>query len=128
VILADEINRAPAKAQAALLEAMEERQVTLEGDARPLPAGIDLTAYRVLQAALGGALEHGGAGRAEVTVRYGAERVEVEVFDDGTGDGDARLLLGARERVALYGGNLESGPVAAGGHSVRARLPVGAVT
>jgi signal transduction histidine kinase len=99
----------------------------VEGDARPLPAGIDLTAYRVLQAALGGALEHGGAGRAEVTVRYGAERVEVEVFDDGSGDGDARLLLGARERVALYGGDLESGP-SAGGHSVRARLPVGAAT
>jgi signal transduction histidine kinase len=100
----------------------------VEGDARPLPAGIDLTAYRVLQAALGGALEHGGAGRAEVTVRYGAERVEVEVFDDGTGDGDGRLLLGARERVALYGGDLHAGAVPAGGHSVRARLPVGAGT
>jgi signal transduction histidine kinase len=96
----------------------------VEGDARPLPAGVDLTAYRVLQAALGGALEHGGAGRAEVTVRYGAERVEVEVFDDGSGDADGRLLLGARERVALYGGQLESG-AAGGGHSVRARLPVG---
>src|SRR3954471_20098209 len=68
-------------------------ELSVEGDARPLPAGggppaprplpagADLTAYRVLQAALGGALEHGGAGRAEVTVRYGAERVEVEVFD-----------------------------------------------
>src|SRR3954451_3977442 len=42
----------------------------VEGEARPLPAGVDLTAYRILQAALGGALEHGGAGRAEVTVRY----------------------------------------------------------
>ena len=100
----------------------------VEGEARPLPAGVDLTAYRVLQAALGGALEHGGAGRAEVTVRYGAERVEVEVFDDGDGDDDGRLLLGARERVALYGGDLQAGPVAAGGHSVRARLPVGAST
>jgi signal transduction histidine kinase len=99
----------------------------VEGDARPLPAGIDLTAYRVLQAALGGALEHGGAGRAEVTVRYGAERVEVEVCDDGTGDGDARLLLGARERVALYGGQLESGATP-DGHAVRARLPVGATS
>jgi signal transduction histidine kinase len=103
-------------------------ELSVEGDARPLPAGVDLTAYRVLQAALGGALEHGGAGRAEVTVRYGAERVEVEVFDDGTGDGDGRLLLGARERVALYGGDLHAGPLAAGGHSVRARLPVGATT
>jgi signal transduction histidine kinase len=97
----------------------------VEGDARPLPAGVDLTAYRVLQAALGGALEHGGAGRADVTVRYGPERVEVEVLDDGSGDGDSRLLLGARERVALYGGDLESGATA-GGHAVRARLPVGA--
>ena len=103
----------------------------VEGDARPLPAGVDLTAYRVLQAALGGALEHGGAGRAEVTVRYGAERVEVEVFDDGTGDGDARLLLGARERVALYGGDLRvrsgrrraHGARAAAGRSERMRLP-----
>ena len=97
----------------------------VEGEARPLPAGVDLTAYRVLQAALGGALEHGGAGRAEVTVRYGAERVEVEVLDDGSGDGDGRLLLGARERVALYGGDLEPGATR-GGHAVRARLPVGA--
>src|SRR5262245_49065208 len=100
-------------------------ELHVEGDARPLPAGIDLTAYRVLQAALGGALEHGGAGRAEVTVRYGAERVEVEVVDDGSGDGDSRLLLGARERVALYGGDLESGATP-DGHAVRARLPVGA--
>jgi signal transduction histidine kinase len=97
----------------------------VEGDARPLPAGIDLTAYRVLQAALGGALEHGGAGRAEVTVRYGAERVEVEVLDDGRHNGDGRLLLGARERVALYGGDLESGSTPQG-HAVRARLPTGA--
>ena len=99
--------------------------LNVEGEERPLPAGVDLTAYRVLQAALGGALEHGGAGRAEVTVRYGAERVEVEVLDDGSGDGDSRLLLGARERVALYGGDLESGATP-DGHAVRARLPVGA--
>jgi signal transduction histidine kinase len=98
----------------------------VEGEARALPAGVDLTAYRVLQAALGGALEHGGAGRAEVTVRYGAERVEVEVVDDGSGDGEGRLLLGARERVALYGGDLESGPEPGGGHAVRAHLPIGA--
>jgi signal transduction histidine kinase len=99
--------------------------LSVEGEARPLPAGVDLTAYRVLQAALGGALEHGHAGHAEVTVRYAAERVEVEVVDDGNGDGDGRQLLGARERVALYGGSLEAGPRASGGHAVRARLPVG---
>jgi signal transduction histidine kinase len=97
--------------------------LNVEGEPRALPAGVDLTAYRVLQAGLGGALEHGRAGRAEVTVRYGAERVEVEVVDDG--DGDGRLLLGARERVALYGGDLQAGPRPAGGHAVRARLPVG---
>jgi signal transduction histidine kinase len=98
----------------------------VEGETRPLPAGVDLTAYRVLQAALGGALEQGGAGSAAVIVRYGAERVEVEVLDDGSGDGDGRLLLGARERVALYGGDLAAGPAPGGGHAVHLRLPVGA--
>jgi signal transduction histidine kinase len=97
----------------------------VDGETRPLPAGVDLTAYRILQAALGRALEHGGAGSAAVIVRYGSERIEVEVLDDGSGDGDGRLLLGTRERVALYGGDLQAGPAPGGGHAVRLRLPVG---
>ena len=98
--------------------------LSLEGEARPLPAGVDLTAYRVVQQALGGALEAGGAGRAHVVVRYGSDHVELEVTDDG-GDTDARGLLGTRERVVAYGGRLRAGARRDGGHAVSARLPAG---
>ena len=96
--------------------------VSVEGDAAELPAGIDVTGYRVVQEALRGALDAHGAGRAEVRVRYRRANVELEVVDDG------RLLghgppLGLRERVALYGGELSSAPRRDGGHVVRARLP-----
>jgi signal transduction histidine kinase len=100
-------------------------ELAVEGDARPLPAGVDLTAYRVVQQALGTALEPGGAGRAHVAVRYGSDHVEVEVTDDGTGEPDARGLLGTRERVSAYGGQLRAGARREGGHAVSARLPAG---
>jgi signal transduction histidine kinase len=96
----------------------------VEGEARPLPAGVDLTAYRVLQEALTSALDPGAAGRADIVVRYGPERIEVEVRDDGRGE-SSRRLLGMRERVALYGGELRAAR-ADDGHTVWARLPVGA--
>lgn len=99
--------------------------LTVEGEPRPLPAGVDLTAFRVLQGALGEALEEGGAGSATARVVYGPSDVEVEVADDGRASSE-RALLGMRERVALYGGELRS--VRAGGgarHVVRARLPAG---
>jgi signal transduction histidine kinase len=95
----------------------------VEGESRQLPAGVDLTAYRVLQEALTGALDPGAAGRAEIVVRYGPDRVEVEVRDDGRDD-SGRRLLGMRERVALYGGELRT-TREADGHSVWAGLPVG---
>jgi signal transduction histidine kinase len=107
------------KAQAAGLPV----HVDVEGQARDLPIGIDLTAYRVIQEALGGALEHGQAGDARVRLRYGADHVEVEVADDG--GNAARPLLGIRERVALSGGQLRAGARRDGGHVVRARLPLG---
>jgi signal transduction histidine kinase len=91
-----------------------------------LPAGIDLTAYRVVQEALGAALEHGGAGRATVWVGYDTEKLELRVADDGMRPG-SRPLLGMRERVQLYGGELSAGPGEGGGHEVRARLPLEAV-
>jgi len=95
----------------------------VEGEPRELPIGIDLTAYRVIQEALGGALEHGHAGDARVKLRYGNDHVEVEVADDG---GDvSRPLLGIRERVALSGGQLRAGARRDGGHVVRAHLPLG---
>jgi signal transduction histidine kinase len=97
--------------------------VEVEGEARELPIGIDLTAYRVIQEALGGAVEPGQAGGARVRLRYGNDHVEVEVADDG--GTAARPLQGIRERVALSGGQLRAGARRDGGHVVRARLPIG---
>jgi signal transduction histidine kinase len=96
--------------------------LTVSGAARSLPAGVDLTAYRVVQEALSRARDGGGAGRADVTVTYGAEDIAVEVRDDGGADG--RGLLGMRERVTVYGGELATAPVDGGGWRVAARLPV----
>jgi signal transduction histidine kinase len=98
-------------------------ELDIEGEQRELPIGIDLTAYRVVQEALGGALEHGHAGRARVQLRYGDGHVELVVSDDGTVPD--RPLLGIRERVTLSGGQLRAGARRDGGHVVRARLPLG---
>jgi signal transduction histidine kinase len=101
-------------------------RVRVEGEAVDLPAGIDVTAYRVVQEALTAALHGNAAGRAEVLVRYGRDGVELEVSDDGTRDeADPRRLVGMRERVALFGGELELAHPREGGHALRARLPVG---
>ncbi len=103
--------------------------VQVEGTPVALPAGVDLTAYRVVQDALREALEDGRAGRAQVRVRYDERAVTLEVHDDGHGhEGDSRRrLLGARERVLLMGGQLDAGTPRDGGHRVRARLPLEAV-
>ncbi len=97
-------------------------ELAVEGEARELPIGIDLTAYRVVQEALSGALEHGHAGLARVKVTYGPDHVELEVADDGRSP--TRPLLGIRERVTLSGGTLRAGARRDGGHVVRARLPL----
>lgn len=83
-----------------------------------LPAGVELTAYRVVQDALRAAREEGGAGAAQVTVRYRDDRVEVEVSDDGARVADRRLL-GLQERVRLFGGD-----VVRDDGVLRARLPL----
>jgi signal transduction histidine kinase len=94
------------------------------GTERPLPAGVDLTAYRVVQEALGGVLEAPDARRAAVRLRYGAQEVVLEVDDAGdTTPGAERRLLGIHERVALYGGELVAEPHGRAGYAVRARLP-----
>jgi signal transduction histidine kinase len=98
-------------------------ELAVEGEQRDLPIGLDLTAYRVLQEALGSALEQGHAGRAQVRLRYDDAHIEVEVADDG-GE-PTRALLGIRERVTLAGGQLRAGARRDGGHVVRARLPLG---
>ena len=102
--------------------------LTLDGDAAPLPAGLDLCAYRVVQESLTNALKHAGAGaRAEVRVTYAPAALEIDVRDDGRGGGAAagsgHGLIGMRERVALYGGELAAGPRPEGGFGVHARLP-----
>ncbi len=94
----------------------------IEGAATPLPAGADLTAYRVVQEALAGAMREGAAVGATVTVRYGAGAVDLEVADDGAARPAPR---GIAERVALYGGELSTAGSRDGGQALRARLPFG---
>jgi signal transduction histidine kinase len=107
-------------------------RLRVEGTPAPLPAGVDLSAYRIVQEALTNVVKHAGPARAQVVVGYGDRDVTVEVTDDGrgvaapTGDGQARVghgLIGMRERVAVFGGDLEAGPRPGGGFRVAARLP-----
>jgi signal transduction histidine kinase len=100
----------------------------VEGEPARLPAGLDLTAYRLVQEGLTNALKHARADRAEVIVRYGDGQIELEVNDNGTGGGDGtgggHGLVGMRERIAVYGGELDAAPRPEGGFRLRARLPV----
>jgi signal transduction histidine kinase len=107
----------------------------VEGTPSQLPAGVDLSAYRIVQEALTNVVKHAGPARAQVVVGYGDRDVTVEVTDDGrgvtapTGDGRAGVghgLIGMRERVAAFGGDLEAGPRPGGGFRVAARLPLAA--
>lgn len=104
----------------------------IEGEPRDLPAGIDLSAYRVVQEALTNTLKHAGPALAHVRLDYGEEELRIEVLDDGRGAaaahggpsmGSRQGLAGMRERVELYGGRLEAGPRAGGGFGVRATIP-----
>ena len=104
-------------------------KLTIEGDSVQLPAGVDLTAYRLVQEGLTNALKHARAKNAEVLVRYSNGFVELSVIDDGTGDGGGDSgghgLVGMRERISVYGGDLEAGPRPEGGYRLHATLPVG---
>ena len=103
-------------------------ELEIAGDPVPLPAGVDLAAFRIVQEALANASKHAGPARARVTVRYAPRAVELEIDDDGRGPNGGRAgghgLVGMRERVALYGGTLEAGRRLSGGFAVRARLPL----
>ncbi|WP_018686904.1 sensor histidine kinase [Actinokineospora enzanensis] len=110
-------------------------EVLVSGDPRPLPSGVDLTAYRIIQEALTNALRHGNGGKAEVTVRYTDHYLRVEVVNTGpsvlTGGPsttqthrEGRGLLGLRERVAAFGGDLDARRRLGGGFRVRARIPL----
>src|SRR5918911_4171333 len=104
-------------------------ELTVEGERRELPAGIELSAYRIVQEALTNALKHAGDAHAQVSIRYGADSLELEILDDGgrAQDGATRGgghgLVGMRERVALYGGRFDASRRPGGGFAVRAKLP-----
>jgi signal transduction histidine kinase len=103
-------------------------ELKIEGTPAELPPALDTTAYRIVQEALTNAVKHANADRAEVVVRYGNGTVELVVSDDGRGNGDGggsgHGLVGMRERVSVYGGELEAGPQSGGGFRLRATLPV----
>jgi signal transduction histidine kinase len=111
-------------------------ELSMEGPARALDPGVDLSAYRIIQEALTNTLRHAGDARARVSITYEPSALRLEVVDDGrNGTGahpvraietkhDGRGLIGMRERVALFGGELEVGPQATGGYRVRARIPI----
>jgi signal transduction histidine kinase len=105
-------------------------ELSVLGEARPLPEGVGLCAYRIVQEALTNALKHADALTAHVHLRYVADALELQVLDDGRGPSSAngetagQGLIGMRERVALFGGELTAGPRSGRGYEVRARLPL----
>ena len=105
-----------------------EVSVALAGDVRPLPASIDLSAYRIVQEALTNTLRHAGTAATRIVLRFEPDELAVEVLDDGNGvgasSGQGSGLAGMRERVALVGGTLVAEQVPGGGFRVAARMPL----
>jgi signal transduction histidine kinase len=109
-------------------------QLWIEGESRSLSPGVDLAAFRLVQEALTNTLKHAGPqARAWVRIQYAERQLRVEIEDDGRGlvaslgrpgAGNGHGLMGMRERVALYGGDLRIGPRSGGGFEVRARFPL----
>jgi signal transduction histidine kinase len=100
----------------------------VDGEPFPLPRALDLSAFRIVQEGLTNALKHAHAGSADVTVRYRPDELELKVADDGKGpaatNGHGHGLVGIRERVSIYGGEMSAGAAAAGGFILSVRLPV----
>jgi signal transduction histidine kinase len=100
----------------------------VEGEPCPLPPVIDLTAYRIVQEGLTNALKHARASHADVLVRYGSHDLGIQVRDDGIGtsksDGLGHGLVGVRERVRIYGGEMSTDTQTEGGFILSARLPL----
>ncbi|MFJ9575820.1 sensor histidine kinase [Streptomyces sp. NPDC101191] len=102
--------------------------LTVTGPPRPLPPGLELAAYRVVQEALTNTVKHASGATAAVTVEYGPERLRVEVTDTGgrpgAGAGSGRGLIGLRERLSVYDGTLKTGRRLTGGYRVEALIPL----
>jgi signal transduction histidine kinase len=108
-------------------------EVKVEGTPVALSTSVDLSAYRIIQEALTNALKHAGRAHAGVNIRYENDCLEIEIVDDGQGaliDGaveqrtGGRGLIGMKERVGLFGGELDAGPRPEGGFRVHARIPL----
>ena len=116
-LLVDEISRAGLPVE-----------LHIDGEPVPLPRGIDLSAYRIVQEGLTNALKHARASDADVTVRYRPDELEIEVRDNGLGssttDGLGHGLVGVRERVRIYGGEMTAGTANGGGFVLSTRLPL----
>lgn len=122
----DRLDELVSQAAAAGLEVRTET----DGEARPLPFGVDVAAFRIVQEALTNVARHAGPATASVRLTYGDRDLTVQVDDDGQGTnlrglaGSGKGIAGMRERVAALGGDLEAGPRPGGGFRVRARLPL----
>ncbi len=103
-------------------------ELHVEGEPFPLPRGIDLSAYRIVQEGLTNALKHAHASDVDVTVRFRPDELEIEVRDNGQGsvtnDGLGHGLIGVRERVTIYGGKMSAGTAVEGGFVLNTRLPL----
>jgi signal transduction histidine kinase len=103
-------------------------ELHVEGEPFPLPRGIDLSAYRIVQEALTNALKHAHASHADVTIHYAPDEVQIEVRDNGhgavTSNGHGHGLIGIRERVKLYAGDMTVGTANGGGFLLSTRLPL----
>jgi signal transduction histidine kinase len=114
---------------AALRDSALDVAVRVEGEPRPLAATVDVSAFRIVQEALTNTLKHAGASRADVHLRYRPDALELEIVDDGRGNGSGPAapgglgLIGMRERAGLHGGQLTAGPAPGGGFAVRVHLP-----
>jgi len=110
-------------------------QVTVEGEARSLPPALDLVSFRIVQEALTNAIKHAGPARALVRVTFTADRLQLEILDTGRGPSRKRVpddavghgLVGMRERLSLYGGELRTGQRTGGGYQVLANIPLAEV-
>jgi signal transduction histidine kinase len=102
----------------------------ISDDLDRIPSAVSREAYRIVQEGLTNALKHAHANHADVTIRYRPDELQVEVRDDGdggvsAGDGLGHGLIGVRERVKIYGGEMSAGSATGGGFVLRTRLPLG---
>jgi len=112
--------------------------IHVDGQRGPVPSGVDMSAYRIIQEALTNVIKHAASPRAGVTICYGADSVTVEITNEGPAKPGAAVasdqvetghgIIGMRERVAVFGGEFAAGPQPGGGFRVRARLPIAEVT